>query len=507
MEPIQQPTVPTEPLPNTPEHEVWASHLHMVRDNMSHDHVGFRGCLGLAMMIDSTRIDTWLEHLNLRFVHDRDVRWASLVDIPKWSFFSRWNNGREVHWATVRPTTVKFGMPRLEYASEGHQAWDFRSLPHPNIALTSRGGVADPERFFRADTLPSDRNTRYFRVFNALEWAMTSTAVHFHTAWQKRKPRSAFYKTLGYVDKPDQQVLLYGGGVYDGAAPPVQWMPRAYLAFRADDLPRLFDRVTLVGGADSVRKYSQGFQYAFAEAMTDYLAYRAPFAGTVKHITHESYLGIPALSFLLVGNRGERQQVRFFRQSVMVGKGTGSKFERGDVIAYESFEGELPDTWHSESIGYRFHAMAHDKLLRGRFVPVVRLWFERQALSLLPHMIHMPAQVASVAALGSALDSHLYWEVSESLEYYRDDSDAMVFPPLHIRGQDDLTGILPGDVAYDLRPYDGRYSTYAEMKARSIARREAEAARQAENPDEPLPQPIPRSKRRKSPEVTPVRKA
>src|SRR5207253_6023079 len=60
------------------------------------------------------------------FVPDQDVRWVSLVDI-RCDYFRR-RRSRVVHWATVRRTKVRFGMPTIGGASESQG--DVRTLPY-----------------------------------------------------------------------------------------------------------------------------------------------------------------------------------------------------------------------------------------------------------------------------------------------------------------------------------------------------------------------------------------
>lgn len=454
----------------SPEHTSWKTHRNLTTV-IDEDEAGYRGCLGLALLINAVNCDSWTQVPKgqgdpLTFVPNNTVSWASLTDVPI-GYFRIGAKKREVHWGTVRPTSLRFGMPMLARGTETHQ-FDFRAFPFDRAKVSAVGGktlhVSPPP-----DTLNPTDHPRLFRVFNALEWAMTTTAFAFRKNWQPQRDKLA--EALGYSYDPRQKLLAFGGGIYGGVARPYQWMPKAYIAFPESIRDAVYDRSTrAIGSPDMMPIYSEGLREAFVNDMGQYLAYRAPFAGRVANVDRVFYRGIPVLSFLLKGDRGERQVVRFFRDTCHVRKGLRTKFEAGDVIAEEQFDAALPDNWYALSPKARWDKWTWS-LVPHRLDAVCRLWFERCGLSLKDGLVHFPAQIASLAALSSAVDGDLFWEVSNCLEYYTEDCDAVVFPTIQIRNWYDMTGALPGDVFYDVRPNDPRFETYQDQVKRVAGKR------------------------------------
>ena len=459
---------------NSPEHESWKAHRQLL-SHLKDSDAGYRGCFGIALLINSVNADSWLQLPRTEsttdnpfvFVPDSTVSWATLVDVPLGYFRFNDQYSREVHWATVRNTTTKFGMPTLARGSEDKMAFDFRAFPFGKAKVRSPDGKAWHVVTPGADSLNTEHYPQLFRVFNALEWAMTTTAFSFRSSWAHARP--AMFQALGYEYEPDKKLLAFGHGMYDGAARPNQWMPRAYLAFPENMRDRLFERSTRPAGTlvpDAEPVYTEGIKEAFMDAMGVAFEFRAHFAGRVASMERMYYHGVPVVSVLLKGDQGERQVVRFFRDTAILRKRVRDTFKPGEVIGEEKLDGAVPDDWFNIPYFKRWDRYAAGILHPRRLDAVMRLWFERQAVNLQPGYVHFPAQIASVAALGAAVDDRLFWEVSDSLEYYRDDADAIIFPTVQLRGWYDLAGCLPGDVAYDLNPADPRYESYLEQKQR-----------------------------------------
>lgn len=459
---------------NSPDHETWKAHRQLLT-HLRDSEAGYRGCFGLAMLINSHNIDSWLQvkegpgtnDSSLVFVPDSTIAWASLVDIPVGNFRFQDTFSREVHWATVRKTTTQFGVPSLTRGSEDKMAWDFRSFPFGKARQLSEDGKSYKVFTPGADALNTAHYPQLFKVFNALEWAMTTTAFSYRSSWAEARP--ALFQSLGFEYEQDKKVMVFGNRVYDTAARPNMWMPRAYLAFPEQMKDKLYDRATRPGGAmtpDVEPHYTEGMKEAFMNAMGVNFEFRAHFDGRVASMERMYYQGVPVVSVLLKGDQGERHVVRFFRDTAVLRKRVRDTFKAGEIIGEEKLDAPVPEDWYTIPYFKRWDRHAARILHPRRLDPVMRLWFERQAYSLQPGYVHFPAQIASVAALGAAVDDRLFWEVSQSLEYYRDDADAIVFPTVQMRAWYDLSGSLPGDVLYDLNPADPRYETYFEMQQR-----------------------------------------
>lgn len=476
---------------DSPEHQSWKNHRELTL-KVSGDAAGYRGCIGLSLVIDATTINSWIDNLDRRFAPDSTIKWVSLVDIPSGNFRQAALGRREIHWGTVRPTTTKFGVPMLARKTE-ERAWDFRGFPHDTLpgVQTSVSG----------DTLSPSKYPQMFRVLNALDWAMTSTAFHFRHDWKPK--RKAFYDQLEIPFQEETKTLLFGEATYDGVARPLDWMPRAYLAFPESVRPNLFTRATQPAmGQNLPPFYTDGMKVAFVEAMGDYLGYRVNFGGKVHSITPTKTHGIPTLTVQLRGDRGESATVVFHRDAV-VRKASGTKFKRMDTIAEERFVKPVPEDWYDRNWFTRWDKWV-SKMIPGRLDAYLRLWFDRQALSLLPGMIHLPAQISSIAALGSAIDSALMWELDSALEYYRTDCDACIFPTIQISRWDQLSGVLPGDVHYDFTPSDRRFLTVEARRQRVEEYRQGNATAAAVADLLKTPQKYAEERRQKDEKVVPT---
>lgn len=443
-----------------PEHEAWKRHRNLLGTLTAADAV-FRNCLGLALLVKSQTSDSWVSLADGRvFVQNANVSWASMTDVPPGYFQVDNARRREVTWASVRDTTMRFGVPVIEKGTEKYNAWDFRSL----------------RKYHQADlpVLDADRDPQLFRCFNAMNWAMSSVAFNFNRDWTYAAPafRRAVDDTFG-VKHESPVLLVAGSGVYDGAAYPDQWMPKAYLGFKAELRHEVFDRATTMK-AGQTDKYSYSLCDAFTTAMGDNLAHRAGFNGKVtKTAPNRTYRGIPVTEITLAGDRGEREVVRFMSSRCRLLKSANKEFKAGDVIAEERFDGKLPKNWHDRPLGVKWNDRPACPVVRllGRHVdPVMRLWFDRQGVELVNGLVHYPSAIASVAALSTAVDSALFWEVSEALEYHRDDCDALVFPPLPIDRWFHMRGWLPGDVEYDVTPTHQEFISFEDLRGTLRAR-------------------------------------
>jgi hypothetical protein len=409
----------------TAEQESWKAHRKFVRENVSVDACGYRACIGIAMLSLGGEIIALPDGDGIRtFVANNDAKWLTLVDVPvgHWTLHAE---KREVHVAAVRQAERKFGLPFL--TSVEHE-YDFRKYPCVGSAV---------------DTVdPSDLQA--FKVFNALERAMTSTACHFRQEWAGTKPA---WKDFSGSDVP----FAFGESGKTNFERPQLWMPRPFFGFPYQDKSKIFDRVTGIGVARPV--YPRGLLVRFVEALEGNLAYYAKFNGQVAEVTRTSHCGQRTLMLRLVGERGEQDFVPLHEASAVLHKGLGERFEFGDAIAIQAVQRGLPSRWRNMNFENKCD---HIQELP-EFHHIARTWFEREAISVLPGVVHYPSQIAGLAVTQS-LDVELYWELRKaSIAYVRDDCEALIFPTIQIAKWDELTGVLPGEVNYDFTPKDTRF--------------------------------------------------
>lgn len=448
---------------NSDDQKVWKQHRKLTRA-IEEDEAGYRGCIGLAMLVNGTTSDSWKSFMqpdghSKMFMPDNTISWASMVDVPI-GYFKLRHGKREVHWATVRPTTQKFGMPQLAFGTESY-AFDFRSFPFDPTRVRMGKHVTDMIPTF--DTLQPAQHPQLMRVFNALEWAMTSTAFTFRKTWQPQ--RQLLADALDREYNPNQKLLAFGDAIYDSVARPNQWMPKAYIAFPYAMWDEVYDRATrATGSSDMLPVYSQGLRDAFVDDMGHNCEYVARFAGIVDSVERVKYRNMWVLEFQLKGDRGEHDTVRFL-EACTIHKGRRTRFKAGDRIAEDKYKQPLPEDWYSISHRERWDRWIA-RLLVGKMDHVCRLWFERSGVVLEDGCVHFPSQISSLAALSGAISGSLYWDVTDGLEYFKEDCDAIVFPTVQIRNWHNLIGALPGDVTFDFTPDDQRFESYADQVAR-----------------------------------------
>ncbi len=424
---------------NSPEYAGFKKHKDVVFAVPAHE-AGYRGCIGLGMCVDGQSSDSWIEvrepTSTRLLVPDAGVRWASLVDVPPGFFrLSNEESVREVHWAALRPTTMKFGVPTLAADTET-VAGDFRAMPGtPGATITP----ATP---------------REFRLFNALNWAMTSTAFAFRRGWQPFADK--FRRAVGLEERIAQRkALMFGSGVFDAVDRPGVWMPRAYIGFPAASREKLFHRSTR-NHAAVIPMYSNSLQSEFCADLETGLGYVMPFDGVVASVSRAVYQDLPVLTITLVDEFGKTSVVRFGRHAD-VRCPVGVPVQAGTLVAREPIE--LPATWDAMSPAAKWDKFVLSAFRGMKFDSFLRVWFERKILDLASGLVHVPAALAAPAGFFGSIESSLYWDVSPGMDYFDESLEAFVFPTLQIKTWHALVGVLPGDVAYDFTPGDKRFLT------------------------------------------------
>ncbi len=435
---------------DSPEHKVWKEHRELLL-NVPAEVAGFRGCIGIGLLITGTTGDSWIEKLNRIFLPDDTLRWVSLVDVPSDFIRLSGNRMREVHWASCTRTCNTFGMPHLISGEMGVTAWDFRTFPFDEAPAELPGG-GKTTVYREADVLSPSQEPQLFRCLNGIEWAMTSTAFHYRAPWRTR--RAHFYRAASRDYDPAETLLLFGERECSRVDRPAVWMPRAYLGFPESIADSLYEKVIYrATGTEVTPNYPYSLRQSFVDDMPGGSPYQARYDGQVVDVKRATYHGLPVLCFLLESKDGTQRDTVRFSQRARVHRPKWAEFKEGEVIAAETWN--LPDHWSDRPLEKRWATYVAD-LLGDRLCAFIRIWFERQAFRLRPGFLHMPSELVARAALSDADPSQLFFDVNRAMPYYQEACDSFVFPTLTIRAWDHLLGVLPGDVAYDLMPRDER---------------------------------------------------
>lgn len=305
----------------------------------------------------------------------------------------------------------------------------------------------------RRDAINPVHDDQFASIFAAINWAMTSWAVLRRTQWHPAA--DLLCKTLGL----EEPVLVTG----DMIAEPVQaadWMPRPYLAFPQDQLTVLFDRTTRPVAAKE-RYFTDPMKLRFFRDLEAGMPIRAPATGIVGPISIRNFDGINMLSFPLKGSNRSVMVTPHATLNVQA----GDSVEVGDVLATDMPVDGLPSDWASAS----FYRKWDRFLMRGRLYPIEMVeiilwsWFQRHCLGITSKNIHVPAELAAVAALGNTVDEAMIWDLHPIFDYYSESCDAFVFPPVCIGQWDRFRGRLL-DVPYNVTPFDSRFNSRSSHK-------------------------------------------
>lgn len=444
----------------SPTHRDWDAHRSACR-SVPRTAVGFRGCIGLGLVVDHAAVDDALEWGGAVLVRNAAVRWLSIVDVPNGHVRTGHPTRAHAHWAVARRSVSALGMPSLSGGAED-VAVDFLSFPFDRATVVNDRGRAVEIRPPR-HTLDPVAYPQLFRAFTAMEWAMTSYAAAYLPAWRQARPHLA--RRCGLQRYPDDiEVVRCGGGVYAGAASPDAWMPTAYVGVGDAALPGLFRLAARAGGRAG---FPPAFVAALAEATTRHLAYTAPFDATVASVSRVAdEAGGEVVEVRLAGDRGESAAPRFSPERLTMFVRAGEHVSCGKVVAAEPWlRGAASARWdHADA---RERQAVVRELFPGGLARhhAVRLWFYRQGVSVTPGLTHFPSSLVSAAAAAAAADDIL-WDAG-SPEYFCDHCDCYVFPPIPIRKWTGFAGRLPGDVPYDFTPRTELYVSPADRQGRA----------------------------------------
>jgi hypothetical protein len=435
MSATKNPVRYTHDLVTAPDEPSWTHHRdHLLRVP---DANRWRGCMGIALVV--TRPESGVCCLGRLFVPDRDVRWISLMDLPRGAF--QLGVTRRVQWAAVYPTHIRYGMPTL--GGKPEFAFDLR-WGHAG----DRPANSNLDRLRGVSTIAP----QLIPVVDALNSAMTKSVLTGRAAWRSQR-LGCFGKVVGRGPRPNH-LPPPGPGTENENADTAIWMPRAYLAFADTYRDRLFAWATPRGGAGSRPFYPPDLRRRLcADAGRDMPVY-APAAGAFVGAKRASYHGLPVLN-LAFKARNKLMVVRVTRQA-RIHVSPGVVVGEGDLVANDRSE-SMPSWWHRLPLAVRWNHVLPTTVGRKQVDAWVRLWFDRQHLTIQPGLVHAPADLAAVAAMGQSVDTELYWDLGPAMDHYHEVLDAFVFPPILMRAWWKFRGVLPGEVAFDFTPRHSQF--------------------------------------------------
>lgn len=406
------------------ENETWLRHRDLLVSVPFHA-VGRRGCLGLGAAADNGDTDSWISRQSQIYIPDRDLRWFTVQDLPPGHWLPAMD--REVHLATVYRTTHQYGIPRI--GPDVVARFDVRRRPAVRTAA--------------AEALDPAAHPQWVQIFNRINWAMTLAAAQKNGTWSIAKRE--FTRTWGRAAIPEAARLAARR-----LSRPAGWFPAPILGFPAALRDRLWERTTGIGR--ELRHFPDAFKDAFLADLARQLPVYAPCDGVVAALDRRSgHQGVPATILTVRGPAGPASVVTRanFRAEVSL----GTTVAAGQLLGTAGVP--LPASWSRGTNARRWARLVDLFGLRTEWV--LRTWFAQQMLPLMPGYVHLPSALAAPAALSSADDTALLWEVSAGFDYFDEESDAFIFPPVLCRHWDTFRLTLTEDLDLDVFPRDAKF--------------------------------------------------
>lgn len=422
------------------EHENWTRHRNLLI-TVPHRAAMSRRCTGLGLAANSSGSDDWVTHIDETFIPDHDLLWFMVQDMPSNHWLSAMHRG--VQLATVHRTAIQYGMPSL--GSNPVALFDIRRRPSAVAEPVSRA-LPTPHN----DVLDPAKHPQWLRIFNAINWSMTGRATKSDRDWIAARRE---YVTTHGVDSLEDLMPASAGLAARGPANPSLWFPLAYLGFPAALRDILWQRTTQMGLA--TMQVTNAFKDAFIRALSQNLPVKAPCDGEIVQVnlraTHE---GVPCTILTFRPAHTTKTQPILARTGFRLNAHVGATVVAGQVLGHCG--PTLPKTWGQSSNNQRWYKLV-PALFGVRLDFQMRLWFNQQMLLLRPGYVHLPVALAAPAALGSADDSALFWEVSAGLDYFDATADAFIFPPVPAARWNAFRSALTDDIDLDLFPRDPRF--------------------------------------------------
>lgn len=413
--------------------EAWAEHRHIVDAVAKAEQ--WRACIGWGVApVRQDDSDACCQAVGSHvFISNGDLAWFTICDIP----VQAWYGARKlVQWGEVRQAVAKYGMPTL--TKQAIAGW--------NLSVKPGEG--------HRDALDPEQHAVEAKILNAINWAMTSSAVLQRSKWGSVK--QTFCEKLGL----SEPAIMTGEGTIENTQP-VDWAPRPYLAFDVEkhrSLVSLFDAATLpIGGKD--RYYIDPFKLRFCKDLDDGMPIRSPAEGTLGQPMRNPNTNVPMLSIPIKGSGRSLTTTTRVKLKLK----PGDKVEIGQVIGHDAPIDGLPDGWADAYLYQKWDRF----LMRGKCYPpfmveeILRAWFTRHCLLISGKYVHVPAELAGVAAIGTAIDEALIWDLGPIMDYYNEPCNAFIFPPVRIGQWDRFKGKLL-DIPYDVQPHDSRFMSREE---------------------------------------------
>lgn len=450
-----------------------------------------RGCVGLALLLQD-RGERMVAANGRCMLPNSDVLWARVADVPQGHFPAAGPmNAREVNYASVVQAQMRYGMPhiRFEDADFLHR-WDLRFRPDTEAEITQ-------------DVLNVARSPELFKTLNRVHRAMTDYAFTAtddrgrpeRASWHRQRPRgmqpTQVPRPEAWFPRPMEGFHLNEAeNLYPAVIerPASQWIECRECGKRVDyevfrNVQR-FEDGNWAAKCPHCRSYTKwyeedtdaghirpryvwAFRVGFCNDVADQLPLRAwedlVYGGQIiQHGENVEEIGpsatasgLPLIGHMFYSALDSRRYVMHLPEHVHVGK-TGREFMSGDTICHLMSK-KPPQLWSNGDDKDRWKTLPQlfDPNVRSYFL---RTWFygQRVRIPTKPHLFFWPADLVATAT-SKVQPAELWWDVAPAADYFDDQGEAAVLPPLRARHWDNLLFKLPGEVVLSADLGDPRF--------------------------------------------------
>lgn len=437
----------------------------------------YRGCMGLAMLYRNA--EHAINHGDACLLPNDHIRWLALRDVPPGHFpTSPPMNRRGVHLATATVARLRYGMPVIDFTDRPRDTWDFGFRPFAT-ARRQYGPARWQYHDVQAggDTLHAGKDAREFAILNRLSAAMTRFAFYareregsaVRPAWRAVRPRD--------------------GARAESVVRPLDWCPRAHLAFRESDVHHLFGAIGKVrvrespSGCERCGRERQRAQVvgirvgpqvpiAVKKSFTEALAAGLPlvttdpcvYVGSVPQVAGPDDLHLPVEAgarLALVAHHfrsdvtGEHM-LTYLPTTARVLAEAGQHLDGGSMWAYGLRSSPAAEWRALDRLG-RWVGRADACGGSAAAELLLHEWLRQQAVRCpdAPGIVLMPAHLIAWA-VHTVEPVGLFWDVAPTMPFDVAGLEAAVFPPLRARRWRHLRFRMPGDVDLNASIIDPR---------------------------------------------------
>jgi hypothetical protein len=397
---------------------------------------GWRRSIGLALLMDC-KPEEYCHHGLRVLMHNQYARWLVLRDLLPGQHHPDWL----ISMASVAASRLRYGVPVIDFSGAGqNQNWNFGRKPR---ATHSADGCDSTERGIplTGEVMDCNRWTREFAALTRLSVAMN----HLQADCRRNNHGQDYPSSMSAA------------------------VPYPLLAFRRRDLQRLYRQSTYrhdcpsysdgprrncqhqTNSSHPARHFCQAFRQHFCNAVADGLPLQATepicYLGPVtsRRLPADA-IGLPVTSHMLRSELDGQNQIIHLPGDARIHATIGQHIDPFDIWCY-ALAGSPSRQWQAGNLYERWSNLGSVCIPPAMIRFLKRIWFENQAITIpeMPDQILIPCELVSYACR-NIQPLALWWDLTDSLEHFDAELEAILLPPLHRNHPDELRLELNGDL-------------------------------------------------------------